>query len=73
VFYPPGLAARRRLEYASRCFNSLAINASFYGLLTPETYRRWYRESRAAFDSRSRSESAPRWEDRRRKSAAATG
>jgi uncharacterized protein YecE (DUF72 family) len=49
VFYPPGLAARRRLEYASRRFNSLEINASFYGLLTPETYRRWYRETPRGF------------------------
>jgi len=40
-FYPTALPARRRLEYASRRFNSLEVNASFYGLLTPETYRRW--------------------------------
>lgn len=44
AFYPEGLAQRRELEYASRRFNSLEINGSFYSLLKPETYRR-YRET----------------------------
>ena len=48
-FYPTDLPARRRLEYASRRFNSLEVNASFYGLLTPETYRRWYHEAPRGF------------------------
>jgi len=39
-FLPAGLPARRRLEYASRRFNCLEGNASFYSLLTPETCRR---------------------------------
>lgn len=43
VFYPEGLPQRRELEYASRRFNSVEINGSFYSLLKPETYRR-YRE-----------------------------
>ena len=48
-FYPAALPARRHLEYASRRFNSLEVNASFYSLLTPETYRRWYRETPRGF------------------------
>jgi uncharacterized protein YecE (DUF72 family) len=48
-FYPATLPARRRLVYASRHFNSLEINSSFYGLLRPETYRRWYRETPHGF------------------------
>ncbi|PYN32934.1 MAG: hypothetical protein DME01_19980 [Candidatus Rokuibacteriota bacterium] len=41
AFYQAGFPARRRLEYVSRRFNSVEIDASFYSLLTPETYRRW--------------------------------
>jgi uncharacterized protein YecE (DUF72 family) len=48
-FYPVGQPAERRLAYASRRFNSLEINSSFYGLLTPETYRRWYQETPRGF------------------------
>jgi uncharacterized protein YecE (DUF72 family) len=48
-FYPVGLPDRRRLAYASRRFNSLEVNGSFYGLLTPETYRRWYDDTPRGF------------------------
>ena len=48
-FYPPGLPASRRLEYASRRFDSLEVNASFYGLLTPSVYRTWYRATPRGF------------------------
>jgi uncharacterized protein YecE (DUF72 family) len=44
-FYPAGLPARRELEYASRHFNSIEINGSFYSLQRPDTYRRWYEET----------------------------
>jgi uncharacterized protein YecE (DUF72 family) len=44
AFYPEGLPRRRELEYASRRFNSIEVNGSFYSLLRPETYRR-YRET----------------------------
>jgi uncharacterized protein YecE (DUF72 family) len=43
VFYPPGLAQRRELEYASRAFDSIEINGSFYSLQRPESYAEWYR------------------------------
>ena len=40
-FYPPGLPARRWLEYASRCFNSIEINGTFYSLKSPAVFERW--------------------------------
>ncbi|HWV56529.1 MAG TPA: DUF72 domain-containing protein [Longimicrobiales bacterium] len=39
-FFPPGLPKSARLHYASRQFNSIEINGSFYSLLTPRAYRR---------------------------------
>jgi uncharacterized protein YecE (DUF72 family) len=41
VFYPDGLVQRRELEYASRQFNSIEINGTFYSLQRPEYFRRW--------------------------------
>jgi uncharacterized protein YecE (DUF72 family) len=48
-FYPRGLPAARQLAYASRQFNSLEINGSFYSLKTPETYRHWYEQTPRGF------------------------
>ena len=45
VFYPKGLPHRRELESASRAFNSIEINGSFYSLQRPTSYRRWYGET----------------------------
>jgi uncharacterized protein YecE (DUF72 family) len=44
-FYPKGLAQRRELEYASRIFNSIEINGSFYSLQLPSSYQRWHAET----------------------------
>ncbi len=44
-FYPKGLAQRRELEFASRAFNSIEINGSFYSLQLPSSYQRWYSET----------------------------
>ena len=41
VFYPPGLPQRRELEYASRAFRTIEINASFYSLQRPSSYVAW--------------------------------
>ena len=41
VFYPPGLAQRRELEFASRRLTSIEINGSFYSLQRPEGYLAW--------------------------------
>jgi uncharacterized protein YecE (DUF72 family) len=48
-FYPKGLAQRRELEYASRVFNSIEINGSFYSLQLPSSYQRWYTETPTTF------------------------
>ena len=44
-FYPRGLAQHRELEFASRSFNSIEINGSFYSLQLPSSYQRWYAET----------------------------
>jgi uncharacterized protein YecE (DUF72 family) len=48
-FYPPGLAHRRELEYASRRMSSIEINGSFYSLQRPSSYRSWYEATPAGF------------------------
>ncbi|MFN2420605.1 MAG: DUF72 domain-containing protein [Gemmatimonadota bacterium] len=48
-FYPEDLAKKRQLEYASRRFNSLEINGSFYSLQRPETYRDWRERTPGGF------------------------
>lgn len=40
-FYPTGLAQWRELEHASRVFNSLELNGSFYSLQRPSSYATW--------------------------------
>ena len=49
VFYPPKLAQRRELEFASRMLPSIEINGSFYSLQRPESYRRWHDETPDGF------------------------
>ena len=49
VFYPPDLAQRRELEYASRRFATIEINGSFYSLQRPEHYARWRDETPEGF------------------------
>ena len=41
VFYPPGLAQRRELEYAAHCVDTIEVNGSFYALQRPSSYRSW--------------------------------
>jgi uncharacterized protein YecE (DUF72 family) len=41
VFYPPGLAQHRELEFAARAFPSIEINGSFYSLQSPASYAAW--------------------------------
>jgi uncharacterized protein YecE (DUF72 family) len=45
VFYPQNLPQRRELEFASRTFNSIEINGSFYSMQRPSSYRRWYSDT----------------------------
>ena len=44
-FYPPGLAQRRELEYASRRLTSIELNGSFYSLQRPSSYQSWRDET----------------------------
>lgn len=42
LFYPRGLGQSRWLEYYSRAFRTVEINATFYRLPRAETVRRWH-------------------------------
>jgi uncharacterized protein YecE (DUF72 family) len=41
AFYPERLAKARWLAYASRCFNSIELNGTFYSLKSPSVFARW--------------------------------
>jgi uncharacterized protein YecE (DUF72 family) len=43
-FYPPGLPARKWLAYASRQFNSIELNGTFYSLKSPPVFEKWKSE-----------------------------
>ena len=45
VFYPPKLAHKRELAYASSIFPSIEINGTFYSLQRPESFERWADET----------------------------
>jgi uncharacterized protein YecE (DUF72 family) len=45
VFYPPGLAHRRELEYLSSRLRTVEINGSFYSLQRPTSYQSWYAQT----------------------------
>jgi uncharacterized protein YecE (DUF72 family) len=49
VFYPKKLPHRMELEFASREFNSIEINGSFYSLQRPSSYQRWYVDTPPGF------------------------
>ena len=44
-FYPAELPARRWLDYASRTFNSIELNGTFYSLKSPSVYEKWAGEA----------------------------
>jgi uncharacterized protein YecE (DUF72 family) len=45
VFYPEDLKQKRELEYASKAFNSIEINGTFYSLQRPPSFERWAAET----------------------------
>jgi uncharacterized protein YecE (DUF72 family) len=49
VFYPPGLAQRRELEFASRTLPTIEINGSFYSLQRPESWAEWHDQTPEGF------------------------
>lgn len=44
TFYPDEVAQRRELEYASRQFDAIEINATFYGRQSPTSWASWAKE-----------------------------
>ncbi len=49
VFYPDDLRQRDELAFASKLFNSIELNGSFYSLQRPEYYARWRDETPDGF------------------------
>ncbi len=41
-FFPKGLPQRLELSYASRRFNALEVNGTFYSLQRPSSFQAWY-------------------------------
>ena len=48
-FFPAGLAQKRELAFASRAVGTIEINATFYRLQTPESFRKWRDETPEGF------------------------
>ncbi len=49
VFYPPGLAHRRELEYVASHLATVEVNGTFYALQRPDSFRSWYEQTPAGF------------------------
>jgi uncharacterized protein YecE (DUF72 family) len=45
VFYPDKLPQRRELEFASRRFDTIELNGSFYSLQRPQSFSQWHAET----------------------------
>ena len=45
VFYPKGLPHKQELAYASRAFNSIEINGTFYSLQRPSSFQAWHAQT----------------------------
>src|SRR4051812_24004284 len=45
VFYPKGVTQKNELAYASRAFNSIEINGTFYSLQRPNSFQAWYEQT----------------------------
>lgn len=45
TFYPDDLVQAKELGFASRHFNSIELNGSFYSLQRPDSFQRWYEET----------------------------
>lgn len=48
-FYPPGLAQRRELEFASREFDTIEINGTHYSLQRPSSFELWREQTPDGF------------------------
>jgi uncharacterized protein YecE (DUF72 family) len=45
VFFPKGTPKSRELAYASRAFNTIEVNGTFYSTFKPPTFRKWHDET----------------------------
>jgi uncharacterized protein YecE (DUF72 family) len=50
TFYPDKLPQSKELEYASRQFRALEINATFYGRQSPKSWAAWARQAPDGFE-----------------------
>ncbi len=48
-FYPRSLPRSDELSHVGARFTTVEVNSTFYGLLSPDTFRRWYRAVPADF------------------------
>jgi len=48
-YYPPGLPRRQWLRHASRAFDSIELNGTFYSLKSPDVFARWAAEAPPGF------------------------
>ena len=48
-FYPDGLSQKLELAYASRRFNAIEINGTFYSLQRPSSFQAWYEATPPGF------------------------
>ena len=48
-FYPKGLPQKHELAYASRRFNAIEVNGTFYSLQRPSSYQDWYKSTPPGF------------------------
>jgi uncharacterized protein YecE (DUF72 family) len=48
-FYPEGLRQKDELSFASRQFNALEINGTFYGMQVPSSFARWANDAPPGF------------------------
>jgi len=49
IFYPEGLSTRKWLSYYATYFDTVEVNATFYGTPKETTFRRWYEETPEGF------------------------
>jgi len=45
TFYPPGVSAKRELEYASRQMTAIEVNGTYYSTMKPTAFERWFAET----------------------------
>ena len=50
TFYPDNLPQRQELEYASRQFGAIEINATFYGRQSPKSWEAWAKAAPDGFE-----------------------